>query len=225
MNNTNYLKAFLPEQRLSTDTFEITFTTVEVGELVLTSGKLVACDPLTLADSAPFTINLEAGSYPVLLSIAHIKKNDNQQESHAVAYAMIRLSDETQEPLTWQMATHLGETPSSLREEEFFGYSVDSGSGSFMDSDVASMIDDSIYAEDEEEILIYQLQNLLEDHQMYTCSWANMCVDRRLGANVIAFSSGWGDGVYPTYIGIDRERKIISVVTDFHVCPKSFLTT
>ncbi|MBW4474008.1 MAG: DUF4241 domain-containing protein [Stenomitos rutilans HA7619-LM2] len=91
-----------------------------------------------------------------------------------------------------------------------------------MNADVTTILDDSIYAE-EESILIYQLQNLLEVNQTFTCSWANMCLDNETQANVIAFSSGWGDGIYPTYFGFNESGEVVSVITDFGVCPKSLL--
>lgn len=190
---------------------EVIFTPCKIGKLVLTSGKLVACDPLTLADSEPFTINFLPGFYPVVLSVAHIQKNNAQR----VAYAMLCLSEQT--PVRWEMATKLNEDISSLKEGEFFGYGVDSGIGCFMDADAAQIIDDSIYAETEEEILIYQLSERLEQNKCRTWCWADMRVDEGSQANVIAFSSGWGDGIYATYFGYDPEDNIVCVVTDFNL--------
>lgn len=200
--------------RLNTKLGEIILTPFKVGELVLNSGKLVACDPLTLCDCEPFTVNFLPGSYPVILSIAHIQKNNDRR----VAYAMLYLSEQT--PVRWKMATHAGEELSSLKEGEFFGYGVDSGTGCFMDADVAEIMDDSIYTKTEEEILVYQLEDLLERNQTRTWCWANFCIDEESQANVIAFSSGWGDGIYPTYFGYDTEDNIVKVVTDFHLCPQ-----
>lgn len=187
----------------------IIFTPYKIGELVLTSGKLVACDPLVNPNSEPFEITLTPGRYPVILSVAHIQKNNNQR----VAYAMLRLSDRT--PARWEMATVPGEDLSSLPEGYIFGYDVDSGTGCFMDAEVGQIIDDSIYADTEEEILVYQLLERLEKTQIPTWCWADMCIDKKSQANVIAFTSGWGDGVYITYFGYDADNNIVSVVTDF----------
>ena len=56
---------------------------------------------------------------------------------------------------------------------------------------------------------------MLEENSL---EWANMCVDDSTQANVIAFDSGGGDGIYPTYFGYDAEDDIVCVVTDFFVC-------
>ena len=211
MEHLNFSIAVQAGKILNTELGEIIFTPYQVGELHLTSGKLVACDPLTLADSEPFKVNLIPGHYPVILSVAHIQKNNEQR----VAYAMLCLSEQT--PVRWEMATRPGEDLSSLKKGEFFGYGVDSGTGCFMDADAAQIIDDSIYAETEEEILVYQLLERLEKNKSRTWCWADMRVDDESQANVIAFSSGWGDGIYATYFGYDAEGNIVCVVTDFNL--------
>jgi hypothetical protein len=39
------------------------------------------------------------------------------------------------------------------------------------------------------------------------------------GANLIAFSSGYGDGMYATYAGFDADGQVSVAVTDFNVIP------
>ena len=211
MEHLNFSIAVQAGKILNTELGEIIFTPYQVGELHLTSGKLVACDPLTLADSEPFKVNLIPGHYPVILSVAHIQRNNDQR----LAYAILRFSEQT--PVRWELATKPGEDISFLKEGEVFGYGVDSGTGCFMDADAAQIIDDSIYAETEEEILVYQLLERLEKNKSRTWCWADMRVDDESQANVIAFSSGWGDGIYATYFGYDAEGNIVCVVTDFNL--------
>lgn len=210
MDTQKLIRYFEGEEISTPNLGNIIFTPYKIGELVLTSGKLVACDPLVNPHSEPFEITLTPGRYPVILSVAHIQKNNDQR----VAYAMLRLSDRT--PVRWEMATVPGEDISSLSEDAIgYGYGVDSGTGCFMDAEVGQIIDDSIYADTEEEILVYQLLERLEKNQIRTWCWADMCIDEKSQANVIAFTSGWGDGVYITYFGYDTENNIVSVVTDF----------
>jgi hypothetical protein len=140
----DFLKFFQAEYSLNTKFGEVIFTPFKVGELVLTSGKLVASDPLPSPDSEPFPANFLPGSYPVILSIAHILENNNDRR---VAFAMLCLSEQT--PVRGEMATLAGEELSSLEEGEFFDYAVGSGTGCFVDADVAEIMDESIYAETE----------------------------------------------------------------------------
>lgn len=209
MDALKLIRCFAGEEVSDSNVGDIIFKPYEVGELILTSGRLVACDPLVNPNSDPFEITLTPGRYPVILSVAHNKKNNGQR----VAYAMLRLSDRT--PTRWELATVPGEDLSLLPEGKIFGYGVDAGTGCFMDADVAQIIDDSIYAETENEILVYQLLDMLEKTSKHTWCWADMRVDAESQANVIAFSSGWGDGIYATYFGYDAEDNIVSVVTDF----------
>jgi hypothetical protein len=57
-----------------------------------------------------------------------------------------------------------------------------------------------------------------------TWSWTNLIVDEATGANVIAFSSGYGDGSYPSYWGHDLTGQRVALVTDFVVLDASRLT-
>ncbi|MEU8180700.1 DUF4241 domain-containing protein [Micromonospora sp. NPDC049044] len=44
-------------------------------------------------------------------------------------------------------------------------------------------------------------------------------MDLATGANVITVSSGWGDGIYPTFVGYAADGEVTSYVTDFLVIP------
>jgi len=59
----------------------------QTGNLVLTSGKIVACDGL-IPSIEPFSETVEPGSYPVILSMAQV---GNKQPR--VACAMLRIKE------------------------------------------------------------------------------------------------------------------------------------
>ncbi|WP_378967557.1 DUF4241 domain-containing protein [Paractinoplanes rhizophilus] len=44
--------------------------------------------------------------------------------------------------------------------------------------------------------------------------------DEATEANVITVSSGWGDGVYPTFVGRAADGHVTAFVTDFMVIPE-----
>ena len=208
MKNPDFSISFQAGKRFDPKLREIILTPSKIGELVLTSGKLIACDPLTYPDTEPFAADLIPGSYPVILSVAHYQK-----DSSRVAYAMLRLSEQT--PIRWEMATRPGEDLSSLSEAEGFGYAVESGTGCFMDMDAAQVIDASLEAETFEDSLGGKLLEALEKNYKPTWDWAVLRVDDSTEANVIAFTTGWGDGAYPSYFGYDAEDNIVNLVTDF----------
>jgi hypothetical protein len=62
-----------------------------------------------------------------------------------------------------------------------------------------------------------ELLQALNRTSQNTWSWADItCGDS--GENLIAFSSGWGDGFYASFWGIARDDSIACIVTDFGVC-------
>jgi len=97
----------------------------EVGKIYLSSGKLVACDPLITNDMLPFTTDFPKGDFSVILH--------KERESNCVAYAEIIFNNS--EIKEWKMATTAGQDIKDLVEEEVFGYPVESGMGCFMDVD------------------------------------------------------------------------------------------
>ena len=224
---SNFLAVFQAGYKISDSTEEdvVIFTPYDVGDLILTSGKLIAADALVRMAEVPFDLNLKPGRYPVTLSIA----NYISRKSERVAYAMLsRQSDEgtssqramsgsEKTPIRWEKATYLHEEGDSISpsEYEFYGYSVDSGTGSFMDAEVEQILLDTELVEPKEDAWWYRLDELLDQSSRRTWSWANMCIDEKSQANIIAFSSGLGDGTYPSYFGYDEKNEVSKIVTDF----------
>lgn len=187
------------------DTWRVRLERRELADLVVVSGKVVACDPFTVYEGVlPFDIEVEPGRYPVILSIARVEENGDQR----VAYAMLRLGEG--QPVRWELATWPGKRLEDLGVGEVFGYGVDAGTGSFMDETAAQKL-----AQDEE--LIDKLLDDSRDNYVDTWSWTDFVVDEETGANVISFSSGFGDGFYPSYRAFDEEGRLVALVTDFGV--------
>ncbi|WP_322692406.1 hypothetical protein [Nostoc sp. DedSLP03] len=69
IDTINFYKA-LRGKKLSSSIGDITFTTHYVGELILTSGRLVACAPLAFSNSEAFQKSLPIAKYSVFLIVA-----------------------------------------------------------------------------------------------------------------------------------------------------------
>ena len=176
-----------------------------IGELSLPTGTLVACDPFVDSDATPFSLNLPRGKFPVNLSIAEIATDQR------VAFAVVRFTPAI--PVRWQVLTTPGQNLSQLKDGEIFGYPVDSGTGSFMDRSAALLLGEATRkTPDYYETLIDDMEKTYRN----TWSW----LDVKFGeANLLAFSSGYGDGFYATYAGFDSVGGVAVVVTDFGVLP------
>lgn len=176
-----------------------------LGDLVVTSGKLIACDPWFCEEDAYFVETVSPGRYPVIVAVAHI--NTDQR----VAFAAVIFQDR---PIVkWQNAIFNGE---EVPVGEIICYCVDSGMGCFMDVDAIAPFSKhfDVAGTDEDPIMV-ELWD--KGHYVDTWSWANCCFNQETGTNIIAFSSGWGDGGYPSYFGYTENGEIACLLTEFGV--------
>jgi len=143
----------------------------------------------------------------VIASIAHIRTDQR------VAFSTVRFQET--DPVVWKMMTVGSQDTATLKEGEIFGYPVDSGTGCFADLRAAMLMaekmknDENFY-----EVMIAEMDKTYRN----TWSWLNMSFG---DANVIAFSSGYGDGMYATWAGLDSGGEIAVVTTDFDILPNS----
>jgi hypothetical protein len=188
------------------DGFRIGDTTLRqhnIGDLILLTGKLVACDPFVTPEAEPFSLVVPRGTFPVVLSVAEIATDQR------VAFATVRFKQTS--PTRWAMMATGTNDPSKLEPGHIFGYAVDSGTGCFMDALAGralteKMNDDSNFFK----TMMAEMDKTYRD----TWDWLNM----KFGdGNLIAFKSGLGDGLYATYVGLDPQGEVAAVVTDFMV--------
>ncbi|WP_017719984.1 DUF4241 domain-containing protein [Kamptonema formosum] len=206
MRIPNYFRLFQKVRTFNTAAGELTLTPKNIGKLVLPIGKLVACDPICRPESEAFTPKLKPGRYPVILCFADSPAYGGSK----IACAMLRLKNIP--PVRWELATSPHQDIRTLKKGQYFGYPVDSGMGCFMDAGAADVLIDGI-----------ELGNFQEDFAdrvidaMSESEWGNFLIDDLNGANVIAFSSGLGDGIYVTYFGYGAAGEIVCAVTDFNL--------
>lgn len=192
--------------------FNLFFRTKNLGILHLPTGKIVASDPTVFFDEEPFVIEVEKGSYDVILSIARINHLDER-----VCYAMLKFKEN--KPIRWEFALRKGDDISKLNEGRFLGYGVDSGTGCFIDLESREILNELYFDEE------LDFDNILckeqEKNYVHTWDWINYNFEGLPNNNLIAFSSGWGDGGYASYFGFDENDQVVCLVTDFQVVRNS----
>lgn len=169
-----------------------------VGALAVPTGRIVVADPLTTDfDELPTPLGRLApiGVFPVELAIARFDNNDER-----VACARVRFADGP--ALRWELAG-LDEPPSL--DVESSAYGVDTGMGCFADATARGQVDDTSAA---------AWLAAIDARRVDTWTWHVVDLG---GANVVMFSSGWGDGFYPSYWGLDAADNLVELVTDFEV--------
>jgi len=200
MTINHFERAFTPGTNLRDGKHELTIELIEIGHIFLPSGQMVACDPLTLWQANPFVQTVTVGRYPVTLSVARYPNQTHKR----VAMAKVTFRDHP--ALSWEMAVTASQDIAQLEMGEFYGYGVDSGTGSFLDAQALELL--RAKGETYHEMMIDELQKT-------DFLWANLTLEMESGINVVAFSSGYGDGAYPSSWGYDSNGEVVCLITDF----------
>ena len=155
--------------------FKYVFSVINAGDLVLSSGKLVICEPLYLFDQEPLELDLSPGKYPVYIAEAVIEK-DNKVVDKRNALVRIKLGEGV--PVEWKYIWTFG---------------ADGGTGGYIDfsalREVVKNGDSENFSKEllstfakKSKIIEPFEKNHTEYHQYVNLKYKN--------SNLIAFSSG-----------------------------------
>lgn len=179
-------------------------STQAIGSVNLPSGAIVAVDPLTMwGGEDAFTRHVQPGNYPVELTI--LKNGDWGNRN---AFATIKFTDT--QAIKFEMALVAGNDVRTLTGDEFFGYGVDAGTGSFMSAETAAIWMKQIDGDDE---LPDSVIGALDEGAGPT-EWVNFTIPGTKNSFVV-FESGYGDGSYASFWGLDAAGNVASLTTDF----------
>lgn len=181
---------------------------IEAGKLNLSTGRIIATDPIFMYDDESFSEHVKPGAYPVYI---YVGKTDNRKKQTVAAE--LRINDN--EVVKWEMALLQGESSKGFAHDEFMGYEVENGLGCFMDESVMEHMD--VMSEEKLDEYEKSLQEAVRNNE---CSCADITIDEKNGRNIVIFSSGWNTGTFPSYYGFDKNNKLSRLVTDFMVIEK-----
>jgi hypothetical protein len=196
----------------------ITLSVCRLGQLYLPSGRLIACDP-AIPEDLPFEHAFSPGAYPVDVVIVHIREPLSPLRS-LWFQLWKRLSEDTRIALAsvvFQEAVPTRWEPANIScqlrrpsERDTYAYGVDSASGCFMDQRAAQTLVTT-------ELDLFQDLDVVAENPPDQPIWMNLRFRQAEPLNIVAFSSGWGDGYYTSYIGYTDDNTVARVVTDFAV--------
>lgn len=193
---------------------------LNIGNLNVTTGKIIVCDPLVSSNWIPLSKNIRPGNYPIKIYITKTENPGNR-------FALAKLEITNKKAVKWVLALQENENVNELVEDDsFFGFSVDSGLASFFDYQTGleydkfqnefykknpgkNIYDDFFDAE-------FQKNTVNKNDPTEVGNWINYKFPTT-ELNIPMFESGYGDGVYPAYWGIDEEGEITSLLIDFLV--------
>jgi Protein of unknown function (DUF4241) len=208
--NPRHVEIAFSSQSLLQHGKPVEFQCREIGHLLVTSGALAASDPFVFPDPPPFTQAIPAGRYPVSVAIASFGESDDSDER--VAFARVELSNLP--VVSWAMAVTERQDPATLEHDGYFGYGVDAGTGCFMDPVAGRLLAERMDREDE---YFNVMIDGMEATYKNTRSWLDWRPSPERDENIICFSSGWGDGSYPSFFGFSAEGGVCMLLTDFFI--------
>jgi predicted DNA-binding WGR domain protein len=187
---------------------------IDIAPLVLTTGKIIACDPFVASGARAFQRTVKKGTYPVTLSVAKI---GGRGKDERVGCAVVWFAKG--DPVKWEMAIKPGQALAKLKPGHSFGYGVDAGAGCFMDEAAFAnleLVNSIAYANDGYEgWLLPTVQKTF-----FAEDWATAILEPKTKANIVLCSSGWGDGFYTSWWGLSKSGQPLCLLTDFDVYPR-----
>lgn len=170
---------------------------VRLAELVLPSGRLVACDPLVFADTPPFARSVPPGTYPV--DVVNVVP-----EAGGAMFAALRVTFAPGVPTRWEPAD-----TDAIGDD--VGYPVDAGTGCVMSPEAQALL-----ATEMERAGDAYYETVIAP-RFEPEAWLDHHPDPARPENVVMVTSGAGDGVYPCWWGLDDNGRVLWFVTDFQV--------
>ena len=191
-----FCAAFTPGTTVKQGDFRFAFSTLQLGELITESGRMVACDVVAQSDAIPFTQQFPVGKFPVELALAN---SDNYEY---VAFARILFNHDT--IVRWTYALKPAQDSIGLRDSLSYCYPVDAATGLFIDSVANARF---VKGGEQQWNDAFMTQRALQNKAGFMYSFS--------GYNMALFTTGYGDGCYSTYIGYNSRNQPCCLLTDF----------
>lgn len=183
----------------------------EAGSLHISSGRLVACDPVVTPDKTAFNQLFPKGDFPVTIH--------KEASSNCIAYSEIVFADDKVD--TWVMALCDDQKLEDLEDGEIFGFPVESGMAGLMDFDTQKKVNDY-----EQELFQKKGADFMGLYEEFFHSYfydSNGAIDQfammkpypEEAHNLLAFEAGYGEGFYASYIGYNKDKQPVKFITEF----------
>lgn len=180
----------------------------EVARLPLPDGRLVACDPYDIGqEERASAVDVPPGTYPIVLAVGLFGPEGSGLSEARVTHAWVALNDRAID--RWE--------PVADAEGRKRLVGVGSGLASFSAAASAPAIR-AAHDDGSEYGFATRLEQVLEERMTLPGGggslWGLVEAD---GARMVVFESGYGDGVYDLYRGLDEEGELAAVAVDFKV--------
>lgn len=210
------LESYFTEKKIG----EMEVDTLEIGEVNLPTGEILACDPLVeLGEAETYLQKTPVGKFPVKICVV-------LSENYGDRYACVKVEFNKNKPVVYELAvTGNEEEMDEAKEDEYYGFGVDAGMGCVVDKKTQDEYVKYWKKLEEEEGTDNPYDDIFEElleesfkkspkYQRDCGDWANFIIpDSDL--NIPIFASGWGDGYYPCYFGYDEKGELCGFYIHF----------
>ena len=196
-------------------------TTLDIGTVTITNGKIIMRDPLVYLDrlAEPYFREVPCGEFPVKICVMVETEEDCDR------YALVKVEFSKERAIEFENALIGNENLDTLKDGDFFGFDVDAGLGSITDTVGRDAYSDFVerWEEENPEKNIYDdyFSELFSEsykkspnYQRSGGDWINFKIPET-NINISMFQSGYGDGCYPVYYGIDKNGNVCSLIIEF----------
>ncbi|MBR8701688.1 hypothetical protein IX317_001486 [Fusobacterium sp. DD29] len=210
------LESYFTEKKIG----EMEVDTLEIGNLDLPTGDILACDPLIELDCAKtFIQRTPVGKFPIKICVV-------PSETYGDRYACVKVEFNKNKPVVYELAVTGNERGmDEASEDEFYKFGVDAGMGCVADKKSQEEYikywkkleeekeADNPYNDIFEELLEESFKKFPK-YQRDGGDWANWIIPNT-ELNIPIFASGWGDGDYPCYFGYDEKGELCGFYIHF----------
>lgn len=194
---------------------------IHIGDVNLPTGKIIVADPFFTVEQRPFARTVEPDKYPVYIYMSEI-----DSMHHRIAYAKIKFRPDTAEKWILALTDDItAEEIQELDEEEFYGFPVESGLACFLDEETnKELLAKMDELQEKTPEANYYDEVLADEFKEYSGKnkfsrplgdWNDHHPNKDADNNAVMFASGWGDGYYPSYWGLNDNGDIVELVIDF----------
>jgi hypothetical protein len=204
-----HVEAAFSEQELWYWNQPARFKVVELGVVIITSGAVVAGDPL-FGSMAALKRRIPPGMYPVSLALVRLSSGDER-----IAFARMLLS--TAPVVTWETGWHeavpqpvVGDGQHRVVLREYAFYFSDAGAGCFADAASVPAIRNFEF-----DARLSLVMDGFEDNSHNTWSWFSFKPDPSRQENVVCYQSE--PGGRHSHFGLDAQGNVAVIITDFRM--------
>lgn len=193
---------------------------LEMGNVSFPTGNVIVCDPLVYISRKikPYFVQTPTGTFPLTTLVAEVEKDYYR-------YVAVQVKFTDNKAVNYIEALKGTEDLDGLEEGEYFGFNVDAGLATVIDTatrDAYCDFEDEWRKENTDgnvydDFFADEFKKSYEQNPQFQRKggdWINFNIPNT-NLNIPMIQSGFGDGSYPVYFGYDADNKICELVIQF----------